>query len=165
MKTSLLFFAILLMGTRLQAGERLDSLFGNEEAQAVVAKPTKVQAYRLPEETTKKTVKDYKMIAGPVAIDDALAKSLGQLLLDEKSYSWDTGKACDPLHGVRLEFIQGEKTTDVFFCFSCDILAVYVNGKSVGSADFDAMRPHLVKIMQRIFPDDKAIQGLKARKK
>ena len=79
MKTSLLLSAILLMATCCQAGERLKSLFGNEEAQAVVAKPTKVQAYRLADSSPPRpTVKDFKMTTGPVAVDDALAKSMGE---------------------------------------------------------------------------------------
>ena len=72
------------------------------------------------------------------------------------------GKACEPLYGVRLEFIQGEKSTDIFFCLECNILGVYVNGKSVDSADFDDIRPQLVKLIQKIFPEDKTIQVLKA---
>ncbi len=148
-----------------EAAEHLKSLFGDQEAQAVVAKPTKVQAYRLAENSTfKSTVKDYKMITGPVAVDDTVAKSVSQLLLNEKNYLWDVGKGCDPLFGARLEFLQGDKSTNVFFCFECDILAVYVNGKSVGSEDFDDMRPELVKAMQKIFPEDKVIQGLKAER-
>ncbi len=104
------------------------------------------------------------MIAGPVAVDDTVAKSVSQLLLNDKNYLWDVGKGCDPIFGVRLEFLQGDKTTDVFFCLECDILSVYVNGQAVGSEDFDDMRPQLVKAMQKIFPDDKEIQGLKAER-
>lgn len=165
MKTALIVASILLAAADVDAVERVGDLFGGKEAQAVVAKPMKVQAYRLDDDSvTKPTVKDYKMIAGPEAVDDALAKSLSQLLLDEKSYSWGRGKACDPLFGVRLEFVQGDKATDVFFCFECDILQVYANGKPVGSADFDNVRPQLVKLMQKIFPADKTIQGLNTKR-
>lgn len=164
MKATRILLVILLSAAHCQAAESLDSLFGDKEAQSVVAKPTKVQAYRLADHSFyKPTAKEYKVIAGPVAVDDALAKSVGQLLLDEKSYLWDVGKACDPIFGVRLEFIQGDKSTNVCFCFECDILQVYVDGKPVGSEDFDEVRPQLVKLMQKIFPEDKVIQGLKAK--
>lgn len=164
MKATRILLVILLAAAHCQAAERLDSLFGDKEAQSVVAKPTKVQAYRLADNSFyKPTVKEFKVVAGPVAVDDPLAKSVGQLLLDEKSYLWDVGKACDPIFGVRLEFIQGDKSTNVCFCFECDILQVYVDGKPVGSEDFDDVRPQLVKMMQKIFPEDKAIQGLKAK--
>ena len=73
------------------------------------------------------------------------------------------GKGCEPIFGVRLEFTQGDKAVDLFFCFECDILAVYFGGKPVGSEDFDTMRPQLVEIAQKVFPEDKVIQGLKAR--
>lgn len=165
MRTFVILATILLGAACCQGAERLSSLFGDKEAQAVVAKPTKVHAYRLADNSFyQRAVKDYKTIAGPVAVEDALAKSLGQVLLDEKSYLWDVGKGCDPSYGVRLEFIQADKTTDVFFCFDCNILDVYVNGKPVGGEDFDDVRPQLVKAMQKIFPDDKVIQGLKAQR-
>lgn len=165
MKTLLILANILLAAACCQGAERLNRLFGDKESQAVVAKPMKVQAYRLPDDSLHQpTVKDFKTIAGPVAVDDALAKSVSQLLLDEKSYLWEVGKGCEPSFGVRLEFTQGDKSTDVFFCFDCNILEVYVNGKPVGSEDFDDVRPQLVKAMQKIFPDDKVIQGLKAQR-
>lgn len=147
-----------------EGGERLKSLFGDNDAQDVVAKPTNVQAYRLADRSLpQQKVKDYKMVAGPVAVDDKLAKSMSRVLLDEKSYSWGGGpqKACVPIYGVRLEFIQGDNTTDVFFCFECNILGVYVNGKEVRSADFDHARPQFVKLVKKILPEDKEIQGLK----
>ncbi len=165
MKTSLVLIAILFATYSCQAAERLNSLFGEKGAQAVVAKPSKVQAYRLAEfSVTRPNVKDYKMLSGPIAVDEALAKSVGQLLLDEKSYLWDVGKGCEPIFGVRLEFVQSDKSTDIFFCFECDILEVYFNGKRIGSEDFDDVRPQLVKVIKQIFPEDKVIQGLKAQK-
>lgn len=144
------------------ASERFKSLFGGQEAQDVVAKPTKVQAYRLTEfSPPRATVKEFKMTGDPVAVDDALVKSMTQLLLDEKSYKWGTGKACEPNYGVRLEFIQGDKTTDVLFCFDCKILGVYVNGKDVGMAGFDDVHTPFVKLVKTMFPKDKEIQELK----
>jgi hypothetical protein len=164
MKARLILFAILLVANHCRAAERVNSLFGDKQAQAVVSKPTKVQGYRLADDSLfRPTVKDFKMTAGPVAVDDKLAQSMAQLLLDEKSYLWDVGKGCEPHFGVRLEFVQGDKSIDVFFCFECDILQVYANGKPVGSEDFDDVRPQLVKMMQKIFPEDKVIQGLKAQ--
>jgi serine protease inhibitor len=166
--------AVLFLGRMMEpaaaAGEKtgdplsrgMKTLFGDKEAMNVVAKPTKVQAYRLADDSfTKPTVKDFKMKYGPVAVDDALAKSMSQLLLDDKSYKWNTGKNCDPSFGVRLEFIQGDKTTDVLICFDCDILGVYVNGKSVGEADFDNVHTPFAKLVKRMFPKDQEIQDLK----
>ena len=162
MKTLLILSTVLFTATGCQAAERLDSLFGDAGAQGVVAKPTKVQAYRLADKSFyQPTVKDYKTTAGPIAVDEALAARLSKLLLDRDNYLWDVAKGCEPIFGVRLEFTQGDKSVDLFFCFECDILAVYFRGKPVGSEDFDTMRPQLVEIVQKIFPDDMVIQDLK----
>ena len=157
----ILTFLLLFPALGCRAGD-LKDVFGADGAQDVIAKPTKVQAYRLADMSFyKPTVDDYKTTAGPIDVSEALAQQTSKLLLDTDSYLWDIGKGCEPLFGVRLSFTQGEKQTDVFFCFECDILAVYFQGKPVGSEDFDKIRPQLVKIMKQIFPDDAVIQGLK----
>ena len=143
--------------------EELEPLFGPGNAQLVVAKPTTVRAYRLADDSFYQAdVADYEVISGPVDVGDELAMQAAALLLDPDSYLWDAAKGCEPVYGVRLEFVQGETTVDVAFCFDCDILSVYTQGKAVGGEDFDNIRPQLVGIMQKIFPKDEAIQSLKA---
>lgn len=163
--TLLLTLGLLALASGCTADENRDSVFGTAGAQAIVAKPEKVRAYRLADNSFfQPMVADYKTVAGPTAVDSAEATETSKLLLDQNSYVKDSAKGCEPIFGVRLEFVQGDNTTDVLFCFECDILTVYHQGKPVGGADFDKIRPKLVGIVQRIFPNDETIQGLKAKR-
>ena len=158
---TVLTIGLLIIAADCHAGD-LEKLFGKGGARDVIAEPEKVQAYRLAEESFyQPTVNDYETIAGPVAVKGELAKATSKLLLADDSYLREVGKGCEPIYGVRMEFMQGKKKADVFFCFGCDILTVYFQGKPVGSEDFDKIRPQLVKIAKQIFPGDEAIQGLK----
>ena len=160
----LLAISLLALTAGCDAEENQAKLFGTGEAQDVIARPTKVRAYRLADNSFyQPAVADYKTTAGPIDVDDAVARETSQLLVDVDSYLWDTAKGCEPIFGVRLEFTQGDKTADVFLCFECDILSVYYQGKPVGGEDFDRIQPQLVGIVKQIFPDDETIQSLKAR--
>ena len=163
-RNSILTCALLTLAAGCSAGD-LDSVFGTGGAQDVIAAPEKVQAIRLADQSFyQPTVADYKTAAGPIDVDKDIGKQTSKLLLDEKSYLWDVAKGCEPIFGVRLQFTKGEQTADVFFCFECDILTIYFQGKPVGSEDFDPIRPQLVTIVKQLFPEDEAIQGLKARR-
>ena len=158
----LLPLGLLTLASGCNANEKLDSLFGTAGAQAAVAKPKKVTAYRLADNSFyQPMVADYKTTAGPVEVDDDVAIQASKLLLDVDSYLWDAAKGCEPIFGVRLNFVQGDESTDVLFCFECDILTVYHQGKPIGGEDFDKIRPKLVEIVKKIFADDQAIQRLK----
>ena len=163
-RTSIFAFALLAIAAGCSAGD-LDSVFGTGGAQGVIAAPEEVQAFRLADKSFyQPTVADYKTAAGPIDVNKEIAQQTSKLLLEEKSYLWDVGKGCEPIFGVRLQFTKGDQRADVFFCFQCDILAVYFQGKPAGSEDFDPIRPQLVAIMKQLFPDDEAIQGFKAKR-
>ena len=157
-------FALLTLAAGCIAGD-LGEVFGSGGAREVIGKPAKVQAYRLVDDSFyQPTVKDYKTAAGPIDVSDELAQQTSKLLLDPDSYRFNAAKGCEPIYGVRLSFAKDDQVTDVFFCFDCDILSVYFQGKPVGGEDFDDIRPQLVKIVKQVFPDDEAIQGLKEKR-
>jgi hypothetical protein len=87
--------------------------------------------------------------------------TLRDLLLDEGSYELEMAKGCEPVFGVGVSFMLGEQVVDILFCFECDILAVYQDGKVVGDEDFDPARTRLVRLVKKFFPDDNVIQQLK----
>ena len=152
--------AVALTGSGCSSGD-LKDVFGNKQAMATVKNATSVKAYRLsPGSDFQKSLSDYKIAAGPVDVPDDLAAQLRQILLDATIYRWDEGKMCEPVYGIRIQFSEGDSTVDVLFCFECDILAVYHDGKVVGGEDFDDARSRLVAIVQKLFPDDEAIQSL-----
>lgn len=59
----------------------------------------------------------------------------------------------------------GDASLDILFCFYCDSLVFYLNGKAKGGGLFDPMQPQLVPIMKSLFPDDDSIQSLKKHKR
>lgn len=152
--------AVTLTGCGCSSGD-LKDVFGNEQAMATVKNATSVKAYRLPPGSYfQESLKDYKIVAGSVDVSDNIVSQLRKILLDASIYGWEFAKGCEPDYGVRIQFSDNDNTVDVLFCFECDILAVYHNGKVVGGEDFDNARSRLVAIVQKLFPDDEAIQSL-----
>jgi hypothetical protein len=150
---------------------KVAELFGGSDAFAILQQPSKVEAYRLngirgggslTGYGQSKVLDDYAVISGPVPVPQELARQLASVLMSYNTYGWNYGKACDPIYGARLGFVDKEgHSVDVVFCFECDILAVYRDGKLVRGKDFDAARPHFVRAMKILFPQDKAMQSLK----
>ncbi len=136
-------------------------LFGEAETVEIMQNPDTVKAYRQPQESyLQKLISDYDVLTGPILVAEAEKKELQQLLLADDSYMWKVAKGCEPDYGVRIEFSQGDDKVDVLFCFGCSQLQIYRNGKSVSGEDFDPIEKKLIKIVQRIFPEDRAIQEL-----
>ena len=102
----------------------------------------------------------YPVLGGPVELDADAQRRLRDVLLSDATYLWDRAKACEFLPGVLVRY-EDDATIDVLFCFSCDELEVYRDGKRCGREDFDPRRRDLVALVQRIFPDDEALRALR----
>jgi hypothetical protein len=101
-----------------------------------------------------------EVLSGPIAVAEDDARLLASILRDPKTYSWESAKGCKFDPGVAIRFAGGTSTTDVVFCFHCDEIQIYRDGKRVGGEDIDNARSRLAAIMQHIFPDDQEIQKL-----
>lgn len=86
-------------------------------------------------------------------------KELTSILLDEKTYEFETAKRCVFKPGVAFRFWLAKESIDVLLCFSCDELEVIAAGHRA-TEDFDRARPRLVKLAKKAFPSDKEIGGL-----
>ena len=103
----------------------------------------------------------------PVEADDV--RELKKLIIDPRSYPWMSERhevrACLPDYAVMFTFYGSSEIVRVLLCFQCDQLAVLV-GKGddplrVNAEDvFDDIRPQLVTIVKRLFPNDPDIQAL-----
>ncbi|MEK6235768.1 MAG: hypothetical protein N2C14_13755 [Planctomycetales bacterium] len=143
---------------------RLRELFGGEEGVDVARRATEATAFRLVNASYfKPTLKEYKVVGDPITLKRKIFQPLGVALTSDSAYSWKVLKPCEPNFGARIQFVKGKDQVDVLFCFGCDILAVYHNGKHVGDEDFDVSRARYVGIMKKIFPDDPVIQSLKPK--
>jgi hypothetical protein len=145
---------------------RVVELFGGKKSVEAISASTRVEAFRVEDLTTKdadaKTIGGYRITAGPLKVDKAQAGALRSMLLSADSYQFDVAKACEFQPGAAVRFVGAEKTIDVLFCFGCDELGVYIDGKRIGGEDTDDIRAELVGVMRKVFPDDEVIQGIKA---
>lgn len=154
-------FAVHIYANRL--GE-LEQVFGTRTVLNTVRYASEAQVYRLgkiPIDDLDRTPADkFPLAAGPIAIDDKTVSRLSRTLTQRATYDWDFDKSCIPAYGVRIRFERALNMVDVYFCFECMILAVFHNGHCVGGGNFDNGNAQLVAIVKRLFPRDRAIQGL-----
>jgi len=98
--------------------------------------------------------------SGPQSADAASARKLADILLDEKSYYRGPPKACLPMPGVRLKFIDEKRVATVLICFECRMLFVRGPDGAGGGDDFDPGAPALIAGLKAAFPSDAGIQRL-----
>jgi hypothetical protein len=145
----------------VQGSDDIPKLFGGSDGVQVIREATSVRAYRIVGTSEFHTSLDkYEMRGQPVELSTSQAKALRSLLLHHDSYEWDVAKECLPVYGVRVQFLKRDESVDVLFCFECDVLGVFRDGKSVAGEDFDPIRGKLLEIIKPLFPKDEVIQDL-----
>lgn len=151
--------------------QRVEDFLGGPASVGLITGPERtrpIEAWRIDgmafmegrAEGAKETIRGYPVLAGPVTVDDASAATLADVLTSDDTYLWDIAKACEFLPGVAFRYSGGDRTVEVLVCFSCDELEVWCDGKKTGHEDFDPRRGDLVRIAQRLFPDDEKIRAL-----
>jgi len=150
----------------LRRGDEIDRLFGGTVGRETVLRPERVTAFRLKPILNDQVLPldDYPIVAGPIEVPRESGDSIGSILVSHDSYSRDDWlKACIPVYGVRLSFARGDDTVDVLLCLECELLATYLNGKSVSGDDFEPACNQLLSLVKQLFPNDEQIQSLKPR--
>lgn len=144
--------------------EQVQKVFSSSTVFDIVQNSSQVEAYRIDPDGVDRgtaTVADYPVLSGPIVIEGATREELRTVLNDADTYDWSgLARGCGFQPGVRLSFEGLNSQVDVLFCFECDILAVFENGKKTSGKAFDPGRPALVSLMKQIFPDDAVVQGL-----
>jgi len=147
---------------------QLLKLYGGAAALDTVLHATQVDAYRLDahsyvEDTSSgaNRMHGYQITAGPVKLVPTQARAFSRLLTTPVSeFFRDAHKACILQPGIGLRFTKAEHVIDILLCFSCDEFAIYEDGRSINTEDFDDVRPQLVKLAKQLYPNDKEIQAL-----
>lgn len=157
--------AALLLAACAGPDWRVVQLYGGAGSIEAIEMPTHVEAFRISPDVSgpdanHERVGLHRVTAGPVVVDDATATELSAILLDPDSYDWPRAKGCEFRPGVGVRYTREVSRVDLALCFSCDELAIHRQGRRVGVEDFDAVRPELVAIVKRLFPDDADIQAL-----
>jgi len=147
----------------------VETMLGGAQVVETIRGPDRVEAHRLKPydfiaSERESTLADFPVESGPVDVSREVHSKVSAALLTHGSYGWEYAKSCIPRYGVRLTFIRGTNRVDILFCFECDILLVFNNDRVSGGEDFDPARPVFVKAIKQIFPQDKVIQKLKAKK-
>jgi hypothetical protein len=143
-----------------------------EKATTILARATKVEAFRIKPEHTDKTGDNY--IAGyPITsrskkLGEKFAQKMTKALFEEKTYEGEGAKCFDP--GVAFRVWSGKEAVEVIICFRCTNFQVQVMGEKKDSDEVrefgfgPGLEPFLA-LAREAFPDDREIQGLKSKEK
>ncbi len=164
---------LVCLGTTMscRGNSKMVNLFGGQQWFDLLTKAERIEAYRLESnidtvieaqsEDDVAKIASYPIISEPVTVNQAVASEIVSVLHDESTYDLDIAKPCIFEPGVAVRFTHQSDTVDVLFCFSCNELEIYVNGKSTGQEFFDRARLRLIAVFKQIFPNDSVIQSLK----
>lgn len=148
-------------------GSGIKRLFGGRSSLSTATNADRVEVTRLDAPSEQKfglieTLPTYPVLASPVVPGSDDAARLTELLTSPSSYEWDPewAKSCIPSFGVQVTFHRGGERVDVLLCLDCAILMVFEEGDHVGTAHFDPADEQIVRLIQKMFPEDEEISQL-----
>ena len=151
--------------------KKVKELLG-DKATAILAKATRVQAFRISAEETGKVGDDYiaghRITAKGKKLGEEFAEKMTKTLFDEKTYDGQSAKCFEP--GVAFRVWAGKEAVEVIICFRCTNFQVQVMGEKKDSDEVrefgfgPGLEPFLA-LAREAFPDDREIQGLKSKEK
>ncbi len=104
---------------------------------------------------------EYPVATEPIPVDPAIAAAISHILTNRGNFPDDgTRFGCLPVYGVRVSFFSAADRVDVYFCFECAMLAIYLNDQPVGGFRFDLPYRRLMAIVRKIFPDNERLAKL-----
>jgi hypothetical protein len=146
----------------LATDNAMEEFFG-DKVSAIVASPSKVNAYIL---SMEKPTEKSKTIGGFL-----VKKKLGKvqatnyailqfLMQDEANYQADSAgiRKCYFEPYLAFEFVKGKETTVVLFAFNCECWGVVYNDKSIEKPYL--CHRQLLRFAKELLPDDKYINKL-----
>lgn len=153
---------VLLASAMANDAERTAAdVLGGDDIIKVIRDAKKVEVYRLKAQSIQRTPDEYVATAGPLVVDAKVATELAAVLTHFDSYERELAVGCEPQFGMRTTFTSANTKVDVVYCFDCDTLVVYRDGKKAGDALFIPAHKRLVALAKRMLLKDEVIQGLK----
>ena len=142
----------------------------SSKAAGILRNGTRVEVFRIatrgdanrsaPQGSKKERILHHIVTAQQKDQGEQFAKELADILLDDTDYP---GIKCfDP--GVGFRVWSGQESVEILICFSCDnYYCGFPDDPSMLTSSFHGspLRPNLVRLVKRAYPDDKEIQGLK----
>src|SRR5262249_278737 len=130
----------------------------------ILSGATKVEVFRIDGKGDRQPKPgEAAMLGNPVTArgkdqDEAFAKKLADVLLDDRTYTEEWAKCFRP--GVAFRVWRGSDSVKVLVCFQCDNF--YCGPPADRNATFHGspQRPRLVRLAKEAFPEDPEIQAL-----
>jgi len=99
--------------------------------------------------------REYEVVSEAYTVPPEVARDVSEALTTPNLHRMiDPGaKSCTTRYGVRMSYYAGDDRLDLYFCFTCMDLAVYLNDKPVGAMQFIFICKRLLTDMKAIFPD------------
>lgn len=145
--------------------------FLGKQRAAAISRATRAESYRIEPwgggQGVAGDLHGHKITAQGPDLTQAQLTELRALVFDAGNYLFDSSKECEFEPGVAIRFYGGDPTllpVDLLLCFSCDEWVFQNHGDSAHE-DFDPARPALAALCKTLFPNDAAIQKLKAKGK
>ena len=163
MKRLSLLFATLGLGRAIAAENpaSVAELFRTPEILQVVREADKVDACllrhinavtlpdgRIDWKTERYEETDFTTVPAPTA------KTLRDIVLNEKTYDWKATGGRRPQLYLRLRFHRGAEVIDLDFCFICHVLLVKSKGEELGHANFGPNNDLFLQAFLKVFPND-----------
>jgi hypothetical protein len=139
--------------------ELVVSLFQTEQNLQIVAAPERVEVCILyPKKPWFSRKHPTKYREGRYAtLSSTDAALVSNKLIDQKTYNWDSAKACMPTFNARLRFHRANQVVEADLCFDCDIIVFRKMGSPLGGEDIDSVSGELFEIVRFHFPHDRVV--------
>jgi hypothetical protein len=155
----------LLYFTRPPSESQLVEQLGGERVAEILRNPDRVEAVLLapPDPPGGDWLPhEYKVVSEATSVPDVVASDISQTLLNPNLHRilGDGAYSCTVQWGVRITYVAGPHRVDLYLCFTCSDLAVYLDGKLVGEMKFLFVEERLLRAARRIFPDNAELRKL-----
>jgi len=145
---------------------QIETLFGSRSVYDIIANADYIDVWLIRSDDVENnnwdfaSVSDYPIEEGPIRLPTSKSEIVCRALTDARNYGWNTVKDCWLKPCVKMTCVKDDQSVEILYCFTCNILGICSNDKTVRGEDFDMIRPLLIRNLKPLFPNNKLIQGL-----
>jgi len=141
--------------------EELYKSLGGDDVVSILKRPDRVEAALVapPGDVEGLPAHEHKVASEKRTVGEAVTKDITEILTTPELHRGiNATTLCLPVYGARVSYFPGENRVDLYFCFGCDDLAVYLNEKGVGGIKFFLVCKRLLHNVLEVFPDDEKLK-------
>jgi hypothetical protein len=153
-------------GRQLTKAE-LIAILGGDRVAAVLSHPDRVHSVLLnpPPEGAMWDAHNFSVASDEKPVESAIASEIATTLLSPDQQREYPPVSCEPIYGVRTSYFADDDRVDIYFCFECSLLTVYLNNQPVAGINFSFSYRPLITAVQKIHPDNPRLQKLAVRRR